>query len=249
MDHSDRRVGVDAARLASAAYNDNPEPMRISGVREAHQRLFGALPRLALSSERARFLHGYMRETFGAAANLSAKAAHLRYLLGWMLDSNSREGAALKGWVQSRFGLVPTWHRGRLNEDSAALKGFEAGLGQALRLDPRAFDMFDVIYEFAQYELAMLPYSHIVLYRGTGHLTGQLGIMEKGATRRVVTFNCLNSFTREFERAWEFGDRVLEARIPLTKVFFDDSIFKTGIVTGEEEVIVLGGEFEVGLRW
>lgn len=240
---------MDAEWLASIAYNDNPEPMRIAGVRQEHQSLFRRLPTIGLQSERARILHGYMGETFGGAASLSSKAAHLRYILGWMMDSNSREGAALKGWARSRFGLVPTWHRGRLGEDPGAQEEFEAEVDEALAGDPHAFDMFDVIYEFAQYELALLPFNHMILYRGTGHLTGQAGAMGKGASRRVVSLNCLNSFTREFERAWEFGDRVLEARIPLTKVFFDDTLFRTGILTGEEEVIVLGGEFEVGLRW
>lgn len=249
MSFGERKVGVCAAELASVGYNANPEPMTISGVREAHRRLFAPLPGIALQTERAGVFHTYMGETFGMAANLSGKAAHLKYLLGWMLDSNSPEGAALKGWARSRFGLPPTWHRGRLSADCASMDLFEAEVGRALAENPDAYDMFDVVYEFAQYELNLLPFTHIVLYRGTGHLTGEAGAMGKTPAHSVVEFNCLNSFTRDFERAWEFGDRVVEATVPLTKVLFDDSIFRTGILTGEEEVIVLGGKFEVRLRW
>ena len=45
-------------------------------------------------------------------ARKSLKNSYLRYLRGWMMDSNSIEGAVLKGWVESRMGLPPTLPQG-----------------------------------------------------------------------------------------------------------------------------------------
>lgn len=234
--------------FCSAGYNDEPWRCVLPGVRSAHRRLFALLAAKAEQSERARHFGDYMAEAFGEARNMPGKGSHLPYVLGWMLDSNGREGAALKSWACSRFGLDATWHGVSLSGDPEARAAFDAEAGTALAADPAAFEKFDLMYEFAQFELATRPFSHVVLYRGTGNLSGS-----EGGRRRTgaisVRLNCLNSFTRGFERAWEFGDRVIEARVPTTKIFFDDAIFRTGILTGEEEVIVLGGEYEVALRW
>ena len=40
-------------------------------------------------------------------AGLIDDASYLKLLQGWGLDSNSAAGAVLKGWVESRFGIVP----------------------------------------------------------------------------------------------------------------------------------------------
>ena len=39
------------------------------------------------------------------------KNSYLRFLRGWLFDSNSTEGAVLKGWVESRLGLPPLFHQ------------------------------------------------------------------------------------------------------------------------------------------
>jgi len=31
--------------------------------------------------------------------------------MGWMFNSNGFEGAVLKGWVESRFGIIPNFIR------------------------------------------------------------------------------------------------------------------------------------------
>ena len=42
------------------------------------------------------------------------KNSYLRFLRGWMMDSNSVEGAVLKGWVESRMGVTPYLHKIRI---------------------------------------------------------------------------------------------------------------------------------------
>jgi NAD+---dinitrogen-reductase ADP-D-ribosyltransferase len=42
------------------------------------------------------------------------RASYLRLLRGWAYDNNGAEGAVLKGWVESRFGLVPTYHKEKI---------------------------------------------------------------------------------------------------------------------------------------
>ena len=66
-------------------------------------------------------------------------------------------------------------------------------------------------------------------------------------TRSLVRLNSLVSFTTDFERAWEFGSRVLRAEVPVCKVFFRSDLLPSFLLKGEEEVIVIGGEYEVDI--
>ena len=71
-------------------------------------------------------------------------------------------------------------------------------------------------------------------------------MLEKGDKGRfVLRLNNLNSFTDDFEKAWEFGSRVLEAEVPLAKVFFMSGLLPRSLLKGEGEVIVIGGEYDV----
>src|SRR5689334_1271778 len=47
------------------------------------------------------------------------RSSYMRLLRGWGYDSNSPEGAVIKGWVESRFGLLPTHHKQPLDAASA----------------------------------------------------------------------------------------------------------------------------------
>lgn len=244
-----RSANLKGSELAAKSYNKTPVPLTIAGVRSEHSALFDSLGRIPGHTRRALHFHGHMREKYGQAYKLPGKAAYLKYILGWMLDSSSKEGAALKGWAHSRFGLDVTWHKESLTGKEKARARYDTELKEALAADGTAFDQFDLLYEYAQYELNRQSQSHILLYRGTGHLTGDETASWKPASTITVKLNSLNSFTRNFERAWEFGDRVIEISVPVTKIFFDDEVMHTGILTGEEEVIVLGGKFDACLRW
>ena len=112
----------------------------------------------------------------------------------------------------------------------------------------------DLLYTYCQYELTMrhtrhdLPgkVRHLTLYRGINHI-GEHEILERcGHGRYRVLLNNLNSFSASRERADEFGDYILEVAVPLPKVFFFNSLLP-GMLKGEDEFVVIGGVYEVGI--
>lgn len=239
------RINIEARILSSVGYNANPAPLEIVGVRELHGTLFQELALLPDASARGAYFRRYMAATFGG----DHRRGYLRYLLGWMSDSSSPEGAVLKGWVEECFSLAPTYHREPFAEGECPTRALyhadRARLGDGQGVSAQ----FDLLYEFLQEELrrTMPQTSHLTLYRGVQSLSART--IQSGDEPFILTLNNLNSFTRDFERAWEFGDRVMEVRVPLTKILFDEAALATGVLKGEEELIVLGGQYLVRLRW
>jgi len=66
--------------------------------------------------------------------------------------------------------------------------------------------------------------------------------------RAVLRLNNLNSFSSRPEHAWQFGSRVLEADVPAAKIFFRSDLLPGVLPRGEEESLVIGGDFEVTVR-
>jgi len=106
---------------------------------------------------------------------------------------------------------------------------------------------FDLLYAFIQYELARrLPgETHRKLYRGVYDLAEHQVVERLAKDRYLLRLNSLNSFTEDFEKAWEFGSRVLVTDVPLTKIFFMSGLLPKSLFKGEGEAIVIGGEYEV----
>lgn len=243
--------------IASHHFNSNPQPLEIQGVRQANRLLFERLAVLDDPGARGALFHDYMDVTFqlhqweretSLHGRKSLKNSYLRFLRGWMFDSNSLEGAVLKGWVESRLGLPPTFHRksiGDIHSEAYFLYTIDRMNGSARTSAINA--QFDVLYEFVQYELCRrLPEtSHVTLFRGV-HDFGDHRVLEVlGGNRYLLQLNNLNSFTTDFERAWEFGTRVLQIRVPLPKIFFRGDMLPSSLLKGEGEVLVIGGEYEV----
>jgi NAD+--dinitrogen-reductase ADP-D-ribosyltransferase len=192
-------------------------------------------------------LHQWHREETPSSRK-SLKNSYLRFLRGWQFDSNSIEGAVLKGWVESRLGLPPTFHREPIDDfHSAAYVQYTFDRMQGSARSNAILPQLDLLYGFVQYELGRrFPgKKHLPLYRGICDFTEHPVIEKSGKDRYILRLNNLNSFTHDFERAWEFGTRVLEAEVPLTKIFFLGGLLPRSLLRGEEEVIVIGGEFEV----
>jgi NAD+--dinitrogen-reductase ADP-D-ribosyltransferase len=62
--------------------------------------------------------------------------------------------------------------------------------------------------------------------------------------------NNISSFTADRDCAWEFGSTVWEVRVPLTKIFFFSGLLPDNLLKGEDEFMVIGGEYRVRrLRW
>lgn len=243
--------------IASRHFNENPQPLEIQGVRQANRLLFQRLAALDDPAERGAQFHDYMDVTFqlhqwaqetSVKGRKSLKNSYLRFLRGWMFDANSLEGAVLKGWVESRFGLPPTFHREPIrdiHDEAYFLYMVERMKGSARTSAINS--QFDVLFEFAQSELARRHpgVSHFTLYRGINDFDEHMVIEQLGKHDYLLRLNNLNSFTNDFERAWEFGTKVLRAEVPLAKVVFQGDLLPSSLLKGEGELLVIGGEYQV----
>jgi len=243
--------------IASRHFNRHPQPLEIQGVRHANRLLFARLDGLESAAARGAQFHDYMDVTFqlhqwereaSAGGRKSLKNSYLRFLRGWMFDSNSREGAVLKGWVESRLGLPPTFHRVPIEDIHAeAYFLYMVDRMQGSARTNAILAQFDLLYEYVQYELCrrQAQVSHVTLWRGIHDFAEHRILEEQGRNRFLLRLNNLNSFTTDFERAWEFGSRVIEAEVPLVKIFFRGDLLPSSLLKGEGEVLVIGGEYEV----
>jgi len=240
------RCSLPASILGSLSYQQHPVPLKLDGVEELHRGLFAALDALPDPGQRAQLFMAHMAAVFSldhpeeaghsAAAHDRARATYLRLLRGWAFDPDGQEGAVLKGWVESRFGLLPRHHGGPIRDFSGDtyrhyLEARSRGLYGANALEAQ----LDLLYTYCQYELARQRpgQTHLTLYRGVNRVADLEVLHELARGRRVVLLNSLNSFTPERERAGEFGDFILEVAVPLPKVFFFPRLLP-GVLKGED---------------
>jgi len=242
--------------IASRHFNDNPQPLEIQGVKEGNRFLFEKLAGITAQEERALVFNDFMSVKFQLhhwqdqtdTARKSIKNSYLRFLRGWMMDSNSIEGAVLKRWVESRMGITPTYHRARIaGIHSQAYFDFSVDVMKGSARTNAIQSQLDILYEYCQFELArkykLTP--HIPLYRGTYDASEHDVIEQTGKREQIVRLNNLVSFTSDEERAWEFGSTVWEAQVPLCKIFFYNDLLPGSIMKGEGEYLVIGGEYRV----
>ncbi|MRR56591.1 MAG: NAD(+)--dinitrogen-reductase ADP-D-ribosyltransferase, partial [Deltaproteobacteria bacterium] len=91
--------------------------------------------------------------------------------------------------------------------------------------------------------------THLRLFRGVNRLDAfeeldYRGPRDASDRRGVVLLNNINSFSRNRERAGEFGDYILTANVPVAKVIFHSALLP-GVLQGEDEMLVVGGAYEV----
>jgi len=247
------RCNLPPGALASQSFQEDPLPLEIPGVREAERALFDRLDPMGDPEQRRDAFHEYMAERFqidprSAAEKASEKVLqrhYMHFLLGWRIDSNSRSGAVLKSWVESRFGLLATYHGGILAEDPAARMKY---LNDKRYAGPKSITMqLDLAYTLCQYELARrFPGERwMTLYRGT-HDPEEYAVHREGAgAGSLVALNNLSSFTSDPEIAWEFGSSVWKVQVPLPKIVFFGGLLPRNWLESEREFLVLGGEYRV----
>ncbi len=238
--------------LASQAFQDDPSPIEILGVRQAEAPLFELLDPMEDPDLRREAFHDYMAARFHIDRQAKPKAGgaasnkhYIQFLRGWRLDSNGRSGAVLKGWVESRFGLLATYHSGILTEDPAARMKYLNDKRYAA--SKRITLQLDLVYSFCQYELARRHPGQrwITLYRGT-HDPEEYAVDREGVgDGSLVALNNLSSFTSDPEIAWEFGSSVWEVRVPLPKIVFFGGLLPRNWLESELEYLILGGEYRV----
>jgi NAD+--dinitrogen-reductase ADP-D-ribosyltransferase len=242
--------------IASRYFNEHPQPLEIQGVRRANAFLFDRVESITSASERGEFFHDYMSVKFQLhhwqdhtpRARKSLKNSYLRFLRGWMMDSNSVEGAVLKGWVESRMGLAPTFHKIRIPcVHSEQYMTFAVDRTHGSARTNAINSQLDLLYEYCQYELGRIVPSgeRLKLFRGTNDANDYELLETLGKRESIVRLNNLVSFTADEERAWEFGDTVWEIQAPPSKVFFFGDLLPAGIMKCEGEYLVIGGEYRV----
>jgi NAD+--dinitrogen-reductase ADP-D-ribosyltransferase len=251
------RCNLPASILGSLSYQLHPVPLRLDGVAELHGSLFAALDALPDPGARAQLFMTHMAAMFSLghpeeagyseASPDRTRASYLRMLRGWAFDPDGQEGAVLKGWVESRFGLMPRHHGGPIRDFSGDtyrryLEERSRGLYGANALEAQ----LDLLYTYSQHELARQRpgLTHLRLHRGVNRVADFEVLQEQSRGQRVVLLNSLNSFTRERERAGEFGDFILDVQVPLPKIFFFHRLLP-GVLKGEDEFVVVGGVYEV----
>jgi NAD+---dinitrogen-reductase ADP-D-ribosyltransferase len=254
-------VGIPAGIIASVDFNAHPQTLRIAGAQETHRGLFRLLAESSSREDAAEKFHRYMDIVFQLTATqyevLYAeqrrfRPSYLKLMEGWGFDSNSPQGAVLKGWVESRFGLTPSFHKVALQQypSQAWIQYLEEKY--ASRFHNNSIHMqLDLLYEFCQFVIRRYGFPHldndgdsVRLWRGINPhdeptLTG--GKINKGEC--VLRLNNLVSFTNLRERAEEFGDWILEARVPKVKILLFPELLLKQPLSGEGEVLALGGNY------
>ncbi len=256
--HTVNLVGVPSRLLGSTAFNDNPLPLHIAGVRELFPSLFEMLAEAEALAEAAQAFDVHMAAVFGLDREQQPIAtsrgrrflsSYMRLLRGWGYDSNSHEGAVLKGWVESRFGLFPTFHGERLGRfaSPAWMSYIEQKMGSRFHNNSIHVQL-DLLYEFCQWSLARFVLdgrSHVMLYRGVNKFDEQVLIERVDHRIAIARLNNLTSFTSDRNIAGEFGDIVLAARVPAVKILFFAQLMPHHALQGEAEYLVLGGDYRV----
>jgi NAD+--dinitrogen-reductase ADP-D-ribosyltransferase len=250
------RCNLPPVILGSLTFQRFPERLSIDGITTFHADLFAQLDACDAPQVRAEKFQDYMTVQFrlehpedmgGEIGKGRAKADYLRILRGWFFDSDGREGAVLKSWAESRFGLTVRHHKGLLkSQDDPAFAHFFKDRADGLYNTNALESQLDLVHTFCQYELARRHpgVTHLTLYRGVNRLGDFEVLQTLNAHEQVLLLNNVNSFTTERDTAGEFGDYILTMHTPMAKLFFFSGLLP-GRMTGENEYIVLGGAYAV----
>ena len=91
---------------------------------------------------------------------------------------------------------------------------------------------------------------HLRLWRGSTRCDEQLVAGSRCASRHcTVRLNSLVSFSLSADDAGCFGDWVFEAQVPACKVLVFPGLLPGQVLQGEQEVLALGGDYEVVARY
>ncbi len=262
--HSTNLVGLPTGLLASVSFNDFPVPLAIAGVREMYGSLFEMLGQAETPEEASEVFMGYMGIAFGldpeqrdgndVRGHRRFRSSYLRLLKGWGYDTNAPEGAVLKGWVESRFGLIPNFHKKPLiSRSSSPAWARYVEEKMSSRFHNNAIQtQLDLLYTFSQWSQARfhsVGRRHLTLYRGVNDFEENLLIERIDKRTAIVRLNSIVSFSSQRDIAEQFGDFIMEARVPVVKVMFFNALLPTAPLKGEAEYMVIGGDYRVGVSY
>lgn len=260
-------VGIPAVVLGSAAFNAHPQALHVAGAREGNRGLFSLLGHSTSADDARAVFEHYMRVVFGLAKSRPEIAAgegmaerrrwrssYLRLLQGWGMDANSPAGAVLKGWVESRFGLVPSFHCGSLGHfPSPAWISYLEQKSSSRYHNNSIYQQLDLLYEFCQWMLdshhLLGQGQHVTLWRGSFDFERQIVAGSLRERRCTVHLNNLVSFSLDRETAGCFGDWVMQVQVPKSKLLLVPGLLSTNSLQGESEVLAIGGYYEVEVSY
>lgn len=260
-DHSRSSCALNRCNLSpwiigSEEFQANPLPVEIDGTRATNPGLFRCLESIAEADVRSEFFHDYLGRTFSLDEKIvrhgksQSVYSYIHLLRAWGADSNGPAGAVLKSWVESRFGLLATFHKGRLADERPARAAFMLDRTRGAAKSIGVLMQLDLLYTFCQDELRRRfpDEKWKTLFRGT-HDSEEYTIRqqtENGAKRgALVQLNNLSSFTSDPEVAWEFGSSAWEVKVPFAKIVFFSGLLPKSCLVGESEHLVLGGYYNV----
>ena len=256
-------VGLSSSLLASTAFNRHPRSLCIHGTRAANPGLFRLLESCRAQDEAAEVFQHYMALQFNLADSRREagetgyrSSSYVELLRGWGFDSSSPQGAVLKGWVESRFGLLPVFHGERLERfpSPAWVRYLEEKYHSRFHNNCIQLQL-DMLYEYCQWSLARFgegsrntsghSAGHVSLWRGSNDCECQLveGRLRDGCC--VMRLNNLVSFSSRPDAAEVFGDWLLQAAVPHAKMLLFPGLLADPVLRSEGEYLVIGGCYEV----
>ena len=159
--------------------------------------------------------------------------------------------------MESRFGLVPTYHKAPLARfPSPSWVTYLEEKSSSRLHNNNIHQQLDLLYEFCQWALRrfQLPGSApfpgpLQLWRGSTRCEEQViaGRLMDGRCR--VRLNNLVSFGVAQADADCFGDWIFEVQVPACKVLVFPGLLPGQVLQGEQEVLALGGDYDVVARY
>ncbi|MBI4696137.1 MAG: NAD(+)--dinitrogen-reductase ADP-D-ribosyltransferase [Gammaproteobacteria bacterium] len=251
-------VGIPTGLLASLAFNEHPSELHISGVREFNRSLFRYLDEAPDAAAAGRTFQDYMSVVFAiqpekrprdADGKRQFRASYLKLLADWGFDSNGAAGAVMKGWIESRFGMFPTFHKAPLTSFTGPDWSNYVMEKMASRYHNNSINVqLDLLYEYCQWYLRRFSADsgpQITLYRGANRMAEEHVIEEVSNREVILRLNNLSSFTSRRDIADQFGDYILEAQVPKVKLLFFNELLPRHPLQGEAEYLVIGGDYRV----
>lgn len=252
------RCNLPASILGNHTYQQKPIPLKLDCVMELHVEFFRSIKSVQSAEHRSLLFREYMACAFllgnseeaGLDQSNSHKSRHkldyLKLLRGWMFNADSIEGAIMKRWVESRFGLLTINHAGLLgqtnnNAERNYLNGFTEGLYNSNALESQ----LDLLYSYCQYELS--EPKHYQLYRGVNNLNQHTIIRESKDNEALLLLNNLNSFSDDLLTSETFGDLILDIKVPSSKIVYFPGLL-SGTLKGESEYLVIGGVYRAKIK-
>ncbi len=258
--HSTNLIGVPAQVIASTTYNQHPVPLSIAGVRETANSLFTTLDSVNDPIESGTLFQHYMTSVFGEELSDKIQPDHkprryknsyLRLIQDWGLDSNSAQSAVFKGWVESRFGLLPTYHKQAITAfyDRTWLHYLSQKMHSRYH-NNCIYMQLDLLFEFCQWFIQRHKQpaeTFITLFRGVNAIDKQCIESLPHKNHKIIRFNNITSFTNRPSTASEFGDNILKVVVPVFKIVFFNQLLPHHALHGESEFLVIGGDYHVEL--